>query len=55
MGNHWCVIVFDVLACILNSCLQFLYINSTFSPAPDDTVQNLYKVRPNVWHIFLTS
>ncbi|KJA22531.1 hypothetical protein HYPSUDRAFT_40917 [Hypholoma sublateritium FD-334 SS-4] len=21
----------------------FLYINSTFSPAPDDTVQNLYK------------
>ncbi|KIM43542.1 hypothetical protein M413DRAFT_68690, partial [Hebeloma cylindrosporum] len=21
----------------------FLYINSTFSPAPDDTVQNLFK------------
>ena len=24
--------------------LQFLYINSTFSPAPDDTVLNLFKV-----------
>ena len=23
---------------------QFLYINSTFSPAPDDTVLNLFKV-----------
>lgn len=23
---------------------QFLYINSAFAPAPDDTVSNLYKV-----------
>jgi hypothetical protein len=24
---------------------QFLYINASFSPAPDDTVANLFKVR----------
>ena len=25
-------------------CVQFCYINAAFSPAPDDTVGNLYKV-----------
>ena len=34
--------VFDVNERLL--FLQFLYINSTFSPAPDDTVLNLFKV-----------
>lgn len=31
----------------LTACLrvsQFLYINASFSPAPDDTVANLFKV-----------
>ena len=31
-------------------CLQFLYINSTFSPAPDDTVLNLFKVSGLLLH-----
>lgn len=30
--------------------LQFTYINLAFSPAPDDTVSNLYKVRIAVLH-----
>ena len=30
--------------------LQFLYINSTFSPAPDDTVLNLFKVSNLLLH-----
>ena len=29
---------------------QFLYINSTFSPAPDDTVLNLFKVSGLLLH-----
>jgi hypothetical protein len=29
---------------IASETVQFLYINSSFSPAPDDTVANLYKV-----------
>lgn len=32
--------------------LQFTYINLAFSPAPDDTVSNLYKVRIVVLHDF---
>lgn len=30
-----------------NASWQFLYINSSFSPAPDDVVANLFKVNPS--------
>ena len=29
----------------ISGTIQFTYINLAFSPAPDDTVSNLYKVR----------
>lgn len=43
----------------LSSCfnfllaIQFTYINLAFSPAPDDTVSNLYKVRVPIFHRLL--
>lgn len=33
----------------LTDARQFCYINAAFSPAPDDTVANLYKVRQSSW------
>lgn len=36
------------LPCLCCCTYQFTYINSSFSPAPDDTVSNLFKVSPGL-------
>jgi ubiquitin-like protein ATG12 len=35
------------LCCTLQGLVQFTYINLAFSPAPDDTIANLYRVSPS--------